>query len=228
MILLNIIPSLHTAAAVSSQEDSIARIWGIQFYLDLMATTGSSREALYAGINPAAIPIIMHIDIASVRIPIEIKTGKLKILVRTIGKRYTRISPINPPIRHMIADSNKNSVRILLFFAPTAFFRPIIAVRSFTVTNIILAIPNAPTIRLRIPIAQPPRLMLENNELTLSLKLLIRLREKLSTCLGLSFLMERVTPSSSTARAGQLRFSFPFPKILGPLNFSLNTCLPNR
>src|ERR1039457_4887657 len=224
MILLNIIPSLHTAAAVSSQEDSIARIWGIQFYLDLMATTGSSREALYAGINPAAIPIIMHIDIASVRIPIEIKTGKLKILVRTIVKRYTRISPI----RHMIADSNKNSVRILLFFAPTAFFRPIIAVRSFTVTNIILAIPNAPTIRLRIPIAQPPRLMLENNELTLSLKLLIRLREKLSTCLGLSFLMERITPSSSSARAGVLTFSFPFTKILGPLNFSLIICLPNR
>src|SRR5664279_4416553 len=173
MILLNIKPSLHTAAAVSSHEDSIARMLGIQFYLDLMATTGSSLEALYAGINPAAIPIIIHIDIASVRIPIEMKTGKLKILVSTRVNRYTRINPINPPIRQIIADSNKNSVRILLFFAPIAFFRPIIEVRSLTVTNIILAIPNAPTIRLKMPIAQPPRLILENNELTLSLKLLI-------------------------------------------------------
>ena len=81
----------------------------------------------------------------------------------------TNIKPMRPPKTHIVAASNKNSERMLLRLAPIAFFKPIIGVRSFTVTNIILAMPNAPTTRLNIPMAHPPRLILENKELTLSL-----------------------------------------------------------
>ena len=48
-----------------------------------MATTGSKREAEYAGIIPANMPITMHIDIASISIPAEINTGKSNAFVRT-------------------------------------------------------------------------------------------------------------------------------------------------
>ena len=68
---------------------------------------------------------------------------------------YTKNNPIAPPNRQRIIASIKNSKRILLFLAPTAFFKPIIAVRSLTVTNIILAMPNKPTIRLMPPIIPP-------------------------------------------------------------------------
>jgi hypothetical protein len=37
-----------------------------------MATTGSSRDAVYAGIIPDNIPIKIQIEMASVSIPVEI------------------------------------------------------------------------------------------------------------------------------------------------------------
>ena len=59
MILLKISPSLQTEAAVSSQEDSIAKIVmpiRQKYYLVLMATTGSNLAAMDAGIIPANTP----------------------------------------------------------------------------------------------------------------------------------------------------------------------------
>ena len=47
-----------------------------------MATTGSRREALNAGIIPARMPIIIQIEMARKRIPPDIKTGKLNRLVK--------------------------------------------------------------------------------------------------------------------------------------------------
>ena len=136
-----------------------------------MATTGSRRDALRAGMMPASMPIRMQSEIARKSMPPEMKTGKLNTLVRMSVSKYTRIKPIKPPRIQMMADSKRNSESMLLFLAPMAFFKPMIGVLSFTVTNIMLAMPKAPTTRLNNPIAQPPRLMLENNELTLSLKL---------------------------------------------------------
>ncbi len=55
-------------------------------YLERIATTGSRRAAIDAGIMPANIPIIMQIDRASVSIGPEIKTGKSNTLVNTTVK----------------------------------------------------------------------------------------------------------------------------------------------
>ena len=52
-------------------------------YLDRIATTGSSRAALKAGRMPARIPIITQSEIARNKMPPEIKTGKLKMLLST-------------------------------------------------------------------------------------------------------------------------------------------------
>ncbi len=57
------------------------------FYLERIATTGSSRAAIDAGIIPANIPMIILIEIASINIPVEIKTGKLKTLLSTMVNR---------------------------------------------------------------------------------------------------------------------------------------------
>jgi hypothetical protein len=130
-----------------------------------MATTGSRRDALKAGMMPARIPMMMQSEIARKRMPPEMKTGKLNTPVSMSVSKYTRIKPIKPPRIHMMADSKRNSDRILLFLAPMAFFKPMMGVLSFTVTNMILAIPNAPNTRLRTPIAHHPILMFANTEL---------------------------------------------------------------
>ena len=46
-------------------------------YFDRIATTGSNRAAIDAGIIPAKTPMVMQREIASVKMPGEIKTGKL-------------------------------------------------------------------------------------------------------------------------------------------------------
>src|SRR5665213_883853 len=203
-------------------------LFTILFYLDLIATTGSMRAAVNAGIIPDKIPMMIQIDMARKRMPPETKTGKLNKLVRIIVSKYTNINPIIPPKIHMVADSKRNSKRMLFLLAPIAFFNPIIGVRSFTVTNMMLAIPKAPTTRLKIPMAQPPILILPNKELTLSLAPEIWFREKLSSSFGLSFLIDLITPSRSFAKACELTLALPFTIILGPLFFSLINSLAKR
>lgn len=56
----------------------------ILFYLDLIATTGSMRAAVKAGMIPDKIPMMIQIDMARNKIPPETKTGKLNRLVRMI------------------------------------------------------------------------------------------------------------------------------------------------
>ena len=77
------------------------------------------------------------------------------MLVATLASINTSSNPRIPPIKHSITDSNKNCMRIKLFFAPNAFCIPISLVRSFTETNMIFAIPNPPTKMEKPPITQP-------------------------------------------------------------------------
>ena len=55
----------------------------------------------------------------------EMKIGKGRTPLRTTANIQTKKSPINPPIMHRKALSIKNSVNIVLLFAPIAFFNPI-------------------------------------------------------------------------------------------------------
>ena len=83
------------------------------------------------------------------------------------------------------------------FFAPIAFFNPITGVRSLTVTNIIFAIPNIPTIKLMPPIIAPTISIVMNESEMALLKASTLFNEKLSSCNGLSFLICLIIPLSS-------------------------------
>ena len=91
--MFRILPSRHTAALVSSQEDSIAKIVTLICaqkydvfagrdqrhappYLLRIATTGSIFAAIDAGIIPASIPVKMQKITAPRNIPSEIETVK--------------------------------------------------------------------------------------------------------------------------------------------------------
>ena len=155
--------------------------------------------------------------------------GKLKALLSICAKTTTKIIPISPPMMQIRALSNKNSIKMVRFLAPIAFLSPMMGVLSLTVTNMMLAIPKAPTIRLSRPIIHPPRLMLPNSELTALLKSLMALRAKSSSSTGPRRWMDRIAPLSSSFNASVLMFSGPFTMILGLLNLSLNNiCFMNR
>ena len=132
-----------------------------------------------------------------------------------------------PPIKHSIDASNKNSNRILLFFAPMAFFNPITLVLSFTVTNIMLAMPNMPTIKLITPI-KPPTMFTVPNKLVMALLNASTLfKEKLSSCLGANLLICLMMPSNSSLKAVVVTFVFPVAINTGLLFFSGTICLHN-
>ena len=59
---------------------------------------------------------------------------------------YTNSKPKNPPTTQRMIDSIRNSAKIIYRLAPSAFLMPIMLVRSFTETNIILATLIIPTI----------------------------------------------------------------------------------
>ncbi len=86
-------------------------------------------------------------------------TGKPKMAFEARVSRKTMDRPSSPPMMHRKALSSRNSVSITLRLAPMAFLSPICEVRSRTVTNMILATPNIPTINESIAIDQPPLLM---------------------------------------------------------------------
>ena len=89
----------------------------------------------------------------------EMKTGKSSGPDSIRVRIYTKRSPKAPPTRHKMVASNRNSNKMVLFLAPMAFLRPMMGRRSLTVTNMILAIPNIPTIRLMPPMMDPTILM---------------------------------------------------------------------
>jgi hypothetical protein len=146
-----------------------------------MATTGSIFAAWDAGIMPARIPATIQIIIAIKIIKGERKKGKSIKELATLVRINTRSKPIIPPIMQRKADSNKNSIKMTLLLAPIAFLRPIWDVLSLTVTNIILATPNMPTINARAPIAHPPILTLTKAFSSDSLRSLISFKAKLSS-----------------------------------------------
>jgi hypothetical protein len=144
------LPLLQIDAEVSSQEDSMAnmtagckgfmaakvkakatlRVWLLKtisnhLYLVLMATTGSILAAIEAGIIPEMMPRIIQILMARVTILGAIKIGNGKILVSARDNNQTRNKPTSPPMIHKNALSIKNSVRMVLRLAPSAFFKPI-------------------------------------------------------------------------------------------------------
>ena len=112
---------------------------------------------------PARMPTRMQITIARIIFPVEIKIGKSKAIDIILVKINTSKMPINPPMMHKKALSNKNSVSMILGFAPIAFVNPLCDVLSFTVTNIILANPKIPTIKLNNAMSQPQILILANS-----------------------------------------------------------------
>ena len=94
-------------------------------YLLRIATTGSIVAACEAGMMPAIIPTARHIRKVHAILPTDIKIGKFSALVSICVSKKTKSNPINPPIMQRKADSNKNSVSMILCFAPIAFFKPI-------------------------------------------------------------------------------------------------------
>lgn len=111
-----------------------------------MASTGSNRDADIAGIAPEINPIKDDKPNPKNMFPKDRTKEKSSKVALTISEiNQTRITPIKPPNKDKIIASNKNWNKMNLFFAPSDFCIPIRLVRSRTLTNIILAIPNPPT-----------------------------------------------------------------------------------
>src|SRR5690606_26435226 len=119
----------------------------------LIAVTGSILEAIAAGTIPATVPTI-----EATPKPIKIFLAASTITKVPSGikvRRYTRNIPTTPPITLRINDSNKNCNRIKSLFAPIDFRIPIKFVPALTETNIILTIPQPPTVIENPPITHP-------------------------------------------------------------------------
>ena len=152
------------------------------------------------------------------RLLLEINTGKFNAPDKILVRMNTRSSPIKPPMRQRKADSNKNSVRIILLLAPTAFFRPIWLVRSRTDTNIILATPNIPTksdipAMIHPPVFNGPKMLL-----TASLKSLISFNAKSSSWVGLNLWIAALHLSDHLSMLRFVNYLFPVQVSRG-LNF---------
>ena len=65
-----------------------------------------------------------------------------------------RVAPIVPPMSPVMADSVRNWAAMWVLDAPSDRRRPISGVRSITDTRVMLAIPTAPTARMRRPRAR--------------------------------------------------------------------------
>ena len=65
-----------------------------------------------------------------------------------------RVAPMVPPMSPVMADSVRNWAAMWVRDAPRDRRRPISGVRSMTDTNVMLAIPTAPTARMRRPSAR--------------------------------------------------------------------------
>ena len=87
-----------------------------------MATTGSILAAIEAGMMPEIIPKMIQILSARLIILGAIKIGKGNTADSPSANSQTNNNPTNPPIIHKNALSIKNSVSIVLLFAPNAFF----------------------------------------------------------------------------------------------------------
>ena len=140
---------------------------------------------------------------------------------------YTKNKPIAPPKMHSTVASIKNSKRMVLFFAPMAFFKPIMLVLSLTVTNIILAMPNKPTIKLIPPMIAPTTFTVEKKPVMALLKASTLFKEKLSSCLGASLLICRIIPFNSSINASVVTPSFPLAIKMGLAFSSSNSCRQN-
>ena len=163
--------------------------------------------------------------IVAISIGIEIKIGKFSTLDDMIVPMNTKNNPIAPPIKHNMMASSRNSKRILLFLAPIAFFNPITAVLSFTVTNMILAIPNNPTIRLIPPTIPPTIFNTEKNPVMALLKASTLFNEKSSSSVGLNFLICRIIPCNSSLSASVVTPSLPLVIKMGLAYSTWNSCL---
>ena len=105
-----------------------------KLYLVLIATTGSIFAAMEAGIIPEMIPSIIHMDKASMIILGAINIGNGSTALNTNESSQTRPRPTSPPMIHKKALSMRNSVSMVLRFAPSAFFQSDLA-GSFSYCN---------------------------------------------------------------------------------------------
>ena len=126
---------------------------------------------------------------------------------------------------HISAASIKNSSNMEELFAPMAFFKPITEVLSLTVTNIILAIPNKPTIKLIPPIKPPTIFSVTKKPDIALLKASTLFNEKLSSSLGPKRLTWRIIPLNSWYNASVVTPFLPFTINTGLAFFSSNNCL---
>src|SRR4030095_6352376 len=115
-------------------------------YFDLIATTGFNLAAITAGMIPASTPTTKQMLIATIRLAVEIYTGKLNAPDKIFVRPNTNNNPISPPIRQRNAASSRNSISMIWLLAPIDFFKPIWLGRSFTLTKLRLAKPNQTTI----------------------------------------------------------------------------------
>ena len=121
-----------------------------------MASTGFILAAILAGMIPEITPNTIHKLSAIIIILGAIVIGNGRTELNPNVNNQTKNNPTNPPTIHKKALSKRNSYNMVELFAPMAFFKPIWLVLSLTVTNIILATPNAPTNNDKPAIAHPP------------------------------------------------------------------------
>ena len=88
-----------------------------------MATTGSIFAAIEAGMIPDRMPNAIQIVRAITIILGAMKMGKGSTPLNTTANIHTKKRPINPPTIQRKALSIKNSVRMVLLFAPIAFLK---------------------------------------------------------------------------------------------------------
>jgi len=122
-------------------------------YSYLSASTGSRRDARYAGKNPDTTPTIIETRSAMNTTLKGIAVGRKVSMIKLIGKAI--MIPMIPPMRHNAADSIKNCRRMVRRGAPIALRIPISLVRSVTDTNMIFMIPIPPT-KSDIPVINKP------------------------------------------------------------------------
>ena len=98
-----------------------------------MATTGSILDAWRAGMSPEIIPTATDQKTPVIILDMERVIAKLETLVMINNTIPTKMSPIAPPMMHRITASIRNSSKIIIRFAPNAFFMPIILVLSLRI-----------------------------------------------------------------------------------------------
>ena len=105
---------------------------------------GSSLAPRQAGIMPATTPVNTETTSAT-RMMKGDRLAGISVALRIAVIPAEIATPMMPPNRQMIEDSNRNCSRILRRLAPIALRMPISRVRSVTETSMMFITPTPPT-----------------------------------------------------------------------------------